>query len=167
VQVGAHVPPEHPGTAPVTVVVQTVPHAPQLWTSVFGSMHVPEQGMSPVVAQVTSHDPLLHFAVAPAVVVEHAAPHLPQLLRLDCRSAHALPQAVVPVGHVLTQEKGDAPASPSAQRVPPAQLVPHAPQLAATERSVAQTPPPASPASPASPAPAPASPQSPYPVAQV
>ena len=114
----------HDESVHISVAVQRLPHAPQLFRSHLKFAH--ESGAPPTPWQTVL--PLLqHEPQAPSTQVSpvrQALPHAPQLPTFDCRSTQEPPQ-IVPWQA--------AEHFPLLQDSPFAQALPHAPQLAESE----------------------------------
>lgn len=109
------------GVAPL----QGVPHAPQFAAFAVVSTHVPPQSIRPV---RQTHEPALHISRSPQVW-----PHAPQFCGSFCVSVQPPPgHIIVPAAQLQT---------PDTQAPPPAQRMPHMPQLRGSiERSAQPAP---------------------------
>jgi hypothetical protein len=95
--------------------LQTVPHAPQFFTSASVGMQAPLHLLKPG-AHSMSHLLAMHTA-APFAGTGQAFPHPPQLAALIVVSTHAPPQATVPAPHeplqTLDEHTSPGPHAPS------------------------------------------------------
>jgi hypothetical protein len=104
----------HAPAAQTLPAVQVVPHAPQLFGSLWRSAQTPWQLVLP---PLHTHCPAVHVWLD-----EQVLPQLPQLFESVPRFTQLPPHGVVPLGHARVQV-------PRSQSCPLAHAVPHAPQF--------------------------------------
>ncbi len=104
--------------------MHAVPHIPQWLLSVIGLTHVPPQSVVPV---LQTHAPAVHVLLALQTLSQR-----PQCSRVLCVSTQSAPHIVC--AHVFMH-------APIEQNCVPAHAVPHAPQLARSDRGSTHAPP--------------------------